>query len=1059
LGNLLIYQSSAGSGKTYTLAKEYLKLAFKYNGAYKHILAVTFTNKATAEMKNRVLDFLISLSEDKNDTLKSQLIKEGIKIDIQSSSKLILENILHDYSNFSISTNDSFFNKVLRSFSKELKMQLGYQIEFDTIEALDEVVDKLLEEIGKDENLTKYLRDYVYANIDEDKSWDIERQIKTLGNEIFKERYWEKRLDSDLSGSALASRLNTNENMLDEFIQVLYKLKNAFENQMKSFGDEAEKILQKNSLEISDFSYGNTGVIGYLLNNIRYKKNYLPGVRAIASYEDKTKWYSKDSKKKSAINTALDSGLYDLLVNTIDYYNNEKKKYYTSSEIINTIYTVGIFEDLIKHLNDYRKEKKILLQSDVSTILQSIISEDDSPFIFEKIGNTYKNFLIDEFQDTSNFHWRNFYPLIINSLSEKNTSLIVGDVKQSIYRWRGGNMKLLLNKVYEDLKSFEDNIITNNLKINRRSLENIVKFNNDFFSTAPGILASNIDDKNLSNLIKDSYDTVEQEWLKENKGGYVNLTFIENKKDEELSREEKICERLLEIIKQCIDDGYNLRDILILVRKNDEANKIAGWLAEKQIESVSSESLLLINSPEVKLLINLLRYISDNKNDIAIAQILQYFADNIKDLDSIFSKDKKSITFTDVIPDGFFKQGEKPKIKPVLNDLTVYELSEQLINIFNISENPDPYIIKLQNVIYEYTKKENTDLTGFLDYWDEHKGEFSITIPEEADAIKIMTIHKAKGLQSRVVIIPFANWKMEIDGAKDSIWVSSDVTPFDSTPAYLVKAKQSLKETYFDGDYSEECVLTKLDNLNLLYVAFTRPEERLYAIVPGNERNRISSLICNVFENSDFLKQNLKDNIFEHGEKLKTGAKKQNAALLTERLSTYISSDWYKKITIKPKHKKLKIKSDKRFVFKTNWGNIIHEAFSHIGSKDDVEKAVSKLYYDGLISAEQKETLVNQFKNIFRDENMQKWFSEDAKVMVESEILLNDGSVLRPDRVIIDNDKATVIDFKTGIEKDEHINQIVRYGEILLQMGYKNIEKYLLYIGEGDFDIKIKEVD
>jgi len=1054
LGNLIIYQSSAGSGKTYTLAKEYLKLAFKYPGAFRHILAVTFTNKATAEMKNRIIEFLIALSANKDKDLKKQLVSEGVKIDIQSYSKLLLESILHDYSNFSVSTNDSFFNKVLRSFSKELKIQLGYQIDFDNITALDSVTDKLLGEVGTNEKLEKFMEDYIFSTMEDDKSWDVEKQIKNLGNEIFRERYWEKKFENT-SGS---QSLTDSRESLDDFISELDAIKKDFENKMKTFGDDAEKTMDLYSLVVEDFNYGYSGVMGYLIKNIRNNKQYIPGKRALSACEDYSNWYSKNSKKKSIINEALDSGLFKLLKSAVDFYDTEGIKYNTALEIKKTIYTVGIFEDLIRLLNEYRKDNRILLQSDISTILQSLISKEDSPFIFEKIGNSYRNFLIDEFQDTSSFHWKNFLPLIVNSLSEKNTSLIVGDVKQSIYRWRGGNMKLLLNQIYEDLSEFDELIETKNLNINRRSRKEIVEFNNIFFENAPSVLIDDIKDTEYEKLINNSYSKAKQEILKDKSEGFVNISFIQKDETEEQTKEDKVKEKLLETIKNNLDDDYKLRDILILVRRKVEANKIAGWLAEKEYEFVSSDSLMLENSPKVRTILNALRYIADNKNDISKILMMQNYLYPLQEFGEIFSGDKSREMFLKRMPGDFFKENEKPRLKPVLNDLTIFELSEQLVKIFKIDENPDPYIIKFQNVIYEYSQKGNTDLISFLDYWEDHKVEFSISVPEEIDAVKIMTIHTAKGLQSKVVIIPFANWKLVFDGTKDSIWVSSGNEPFNRASAYLVKATKSLTESYFKDDYMDEYVLTKLDNLNLLYVAFTRPEERLYVIVPDVADKNVSGLIKSVIEKTEILNENLKDNIFELGKKVKAVSEESKPEIKSSELKKYISQDWYKKITIKPKHKKLKVLMNKEFAFKTNWGNIIHETLSYIKTTDDAESAIDKVYYEGLITIEQKETLEKQIDKMLTDEKIIKWFSDEANIITETDILLKDGKILRPDRVVIENEKVTVIDYKTGIEKDEHIKQVNQYGEVLAQMGYKKIEKYLLYINETEFNYTLKEV-
>ncbi|MFA5405038.1 MAG: UvrD-helicase domain-containing protein, partial [Ignavibacteria bacterium] len=473
MSNLFIYQSSAGSGKTYKLSKEYLKLAFKYPGAFKSILAITFTNKATEEMKNRILKFLIDLSNQNDPELKKQLTEEGVEGNIQELAKITLQAILHNYSDFSISTIDSFFNRVLRSFSKELKLQIGYDIELDRSEVLKKITEMLFKDLNKDVELRKYIEEFILMKISEDKGWDIERDIMKLGEEIFKERYWEKKFQ--IAESENFEEISDSREKIRILLKDINYLISNFEDYLKKIGDDSEMVMKQYGLEVGDFAYSETGVIGFLLFKIRRFKNYdISAKRVQKAYEANEGWFAKSSKKKEIIQKAIDDGLYALLKNAVEYIQNESVKYYSAKELKNILYTLGIFEDLISKLNEYRISNRQLLQSDVNNILQGLISTDNSPFIYEKIGSNFKNLLIDEFQDTSTFQWKNLLPLIINVLSEKNTALVVGDVKQSIYRWRSGNMMLLLTQIYDDLEGFNELIKTEYLKTNRRSREEIV---------------------------------------------------------------------------------------------------------------------------------------------------------------------------------------------------------------------------------------------------------------------------------------------------------------------------------------------------------------------------------------------------------------------------------------------------------------------------------------------------------------------------------------------------------------------------------------------------------
>jgi ATP-dependent helicase/nuclease subunit A len=1056
MSNLFIYQSSAGSGKTYKLAKEYLKLAFKYPGAFKSILAITFTNKATEEMKTRILKFLADLSNEKEDDLKSQLINEGVKGDIKELAKITLCNILHNYSDFTISTIDSFFNKVLRSFSKELKLQIGYEIELDQNEVLKNVTGMLLKDLKSNEELRKYMEEFILLKINEDKGWDVEKDIMKLGEEIFKERYWEKKFaieESDTNREISDSRKKIQVLMGD-----IQNIIHGFENELFKIGNEAENVMKQYELEIGDFANKEKGVGGFLIYKIRNRKDYELKTLVLKAYESTDGWYSKTSGKKKIILEALDGGLYSLLKKAVEYIQAESEKYYSAKELKNTLYTLGIFEDLILKLNEYRKSERKLLQSDVNNILRGLINSDNSPFIYEKTGSNFKNLLIDEFQDTSTFQWQNLLPLIINALSEKNTVLVAGDVKQSIYRWRSGNMKLLLSQIYDDLAGFKELVKTEFLKTNRRSCKEIVEFNNVFFLNAVEEVSKDIEDINYKNLLLKAYSkvSVEQEYIKQ--GGYVYIKFF-NDDGSDITAQTRTEERITDIVEDALKDGYLLSDILVLVRKNSEVRQVSELLAKKGYDIISAESLLVNNSPKIRIIVDLLKYIIDNKNDLAKADALYNYLEFIKkdnnEYQKIFENAEKE--FIENIPKEFFKENELPKIKSVLNDLTVYEVTENLIQIFGFNNVPDPYLIKFQNAVLKYSGQENTDLVSFINWWGENKEEFSIDSFGNTNAVNIMTIHKAKGLQGKVVIVPYVNWKINIDGNKDLIWVSSDKEPFNKSASYPIKAIKNLSNTYFKDDFNYEFAQTRLDNLNLLYVTFTRAEERLYVLVPEiKNTGNAGKLIKNIIEKYE----GYSDNVFESGAKEKARKKDKRKDIETENLKHYISSEWYKKLIIKPKQKKLREFADKDFAFKTNWGTIIHHVLSYLKTNDDIEFAINKTQSEGIITEEQKEKIREQIGKIFNYKEISNWFNNDWEVKSESEILLNNGSILRPDRVIIKEKEAIVIDYKTGKEKEEHKKQVRQYADTLEQMGYTKVSKFLLYLNyERADEIKVLEVE
>jgi ATP-dependent helicase/nuclease subunit A len=1054
MSNLFIYQSSAGSGKTYKLSKEYLKLAFKYPGAFKNILAITFTNKATEEMKSRILKFLVDLSNDNDEDLKKQLTEEGVKSDIQEQAKTTLKAILHNYSDFSISTIDSFFNRVLRSFARELKLPVGYEIELDQNIVLKEITELMFKDLNKDDELKKYLEDFILTKISDDKGWDIEKDIIKLGYEIFRERYWEKKFKISESGNN--NEISDSRKKIKILMEDINNIIKNFEEYMKNIGDDAEKIMKNYGLEVDDFSNKKSGVGGFLIYKIREKKDYEIKTLVLKAYESIDGWYAKSSKKIEIIRNALDAGLYESLKNAVDFIKTESLKYNSAKELKSTLFTLGIFEDLISKLNDYRKLNRKLLQSDVNNILQGLISTDNSPFIYEKIGSNYKNILIDEFQDTSTFQWKNLLPLVINVLSEKNIALIVGDVKQSIYRWRSGNMKLLLTQIFDDLFGFKELIKTEPLHTNRRSRKEIVEFNNSFFQKAIENITGDISEEKYKALIRQAYNKESLVQVSQKDGGYISISFFEP--DNDVNSQEKAEKKVLEIIENVLKDDYSLSDILLLVRKNSEVKQISGLLTKAGYNIVSSESLLVNNSPKVRIIIDIIIYICDNKDVLAKVDALYNYTNLISndkvELSEIFENFKDG--FINKLPKELFKEYELPKIESVLNDLNVYEVCEKLIQIFGFTDFPDPYLIKFQNAVLEYVSENSSDLKSFLNWWEIKKNEYSIDSPTNTDAVNILTIHKAKGLQGKIVIVPYANWKMNIDGTKDIVWVSTDKEPFNKSAAYLVKATSSLNNTFFKNDYDYEYAQSRLDNLNLLYVALTRAEDRLYVLVPKKRDSKnIGEIIRSVISEID----SFKNNVCEKGIKDKASDKEKQKNIVTQKMNHFISSEWYKKTIIKPKHIKIREFIDKDFAFKTNWGVIIHKVLSYMKSKDDLEKAIDKIYSEGMITIEQKRKIAEQLDNIFKNSTIQNWFSDEWEVKHEAEILLNDGCILRPDRVIIKEKKAIVIDYKTGIENVEHKKQIKQYAEALMQMGYTDVSNYLLYLDYEDVkDAKIVEV-
>ncbi len=1069
---LKIYKSSAGSGKTFTLVKEYLRIVLEFPEDYKHILAITFTNKATAEMKSRIVDSLVELSERRNEFLENILQLELPKIDIEQQAKKALGLILHDYSSFSVCTIDSFFQKVMRSLAREIHLPLRFEVEMRKDEVIEQITEKLLNDVGKDAELTEWLSDLVLQKLDDEKNWNIEGDIRFIADQLFKEK-------------SIGDESLSREKIRTVFKQ-LHTIKKNFESNMKALGDEAVVMIESNGFTSADFTQKDRGVAGYFykIRSNNGTEKYKPNSHVLKAAESADNWIPKSSQRKNELIGLVESHLQKHLQKILKFLDEKFPIYTGAIEALKKIYVLGLVNDLQKKLSEYREEKSTVLISDTPKILQSFISTDDAPFIFEKTGNRYKHFLIDEFQDTSDLQWKNLLPLIINSLGSGNFCMVVGDAKQSIYRWRGGNMNLLARELRKELQPFNSIIKEENLSTNYRSRLNIIEFNNAFFSGVASVVNRELElkENTLLHLVY-SEDVQQEVALKNNSGGFVNVQFLEAEKpiygEDALRWKDKALNKMLEVIHESLKQNFSMSDLTILVRNNQEGNDVADFLFEHGITKIlSPDSLLLSRSSIIRFLLNVFRFLSDNNNQLARSELLYYYFVHLsnqenKNLHSLFinqsrtgkrkSKSGNTLFDTTSFDDTYFN-----KILPreftehllYLGKLPVYELSEQLIRIFGLNKKPDAYIQRFQDLVLEFATKNNSSLTGFIQWWDESETvrNCSVTIPENEDAIRIMTIHKSKGLQFPVVIMPFSDWKLLPDN-RDLLWVSSEEKPFDELGMFPLSPSKKLLDSCFSDSYRDEITSAVIDNINLLYVAFTRAEEQLYIFCPGDKEgdlNTTGKLIIRVIQQHTGWNTNLKDveetdsseKIFTLGEKYfhtKNEKKKKQSSFT---LNHYPSNKWQGRIGITTHSKDLVelIQSPKNS--KINYGILVHKILSEINSEVDIEKTISKYYFEGLFSEDEKKNLEQEIHLLLAIPEVKYFFSSEWSVKSEREIILPDREILRPDRVLTKGNKAIVIDFKTGKELPSHIKQISRYAEILSSMNYTEVEKYLVYVNE-----------
>ncbi len=702
----------------------------------------------------------------------------------------------------------------------------------------------------------------------------------------------------------------------------------------------------------------------------------------------------------------------------------------------------------------------MVLLSDTNLILSKAISGQDAPFIYEKSGNRFSHFMLDEFQDTSDFQWQNLSPLIQNAIGSGNYTLIVGDAKQSIYRWRGGNMQLLLNGIREQFKAFQS--ITSNLRLesNYRSREVVVTFNNRFFSLAPSVMDLSVEPGSLASAYEKT--DLEQEWKKGKTGdGYVKINFFESG-NESIDVEtgeitdsgewkESACTESLLTLQKLFQAGYEPGDIAFLTRQNSEAKEITSFLLNNGIEKIiSPDSMQLHQSPKILFLINLLTFINDPIDNLALAHITYYWQAicNPKEnlvLDDIFCESRK--TKLQFLPEAYRNRLIE------FRKIPLYETVEELTGIFELNNTPEAFLQRFLDVVMEYSAKNPANINDFLEWWEENqeKDNCSVIVPSGENAIRVMSIHKSKGLQFPVVIIPFADWRL---GPKpnETIWVSNDQVPFNSAPAHPVQMAKKLELSVFADQYQNEVLLNYIDNLNMLYVAATRAEAQLYVFSkkPKEQKeikiNFTGKLIYyTLYRDSEWASQFTERDsaTFELGSFSSPFRKKSVSYKEGQNLTKWISVPWKGRLQMLISKKKISFYDPEPP--ETLYGTLFHTIAAEITTSTNPLLLVDKYIKSGMADEIIKERLVKDLNYLLLTAGKSGWLDETAEIVNETEILLEDGSILRPDRMVLKGNEAIIIDYKTGVEEKFHAKQLEQYAAVLNRMGYSKIKMVIVY--------------
>ncbi|NHM06015.1 UvrD-helicase domain-containing protein [Flavobacterium sp. CYK-4] len=1042
-----IYDASAGSGKTYTLVKEYLKiiLTSKKNDAYRNILAITFTNKAVFEMKSRIVYQLTQFSkpepEEKAQRLLQDLsIETGLSVSqIKTKSYEIIRHIIHNYAAFDILTIDKFTHKVIRAFAHDLNLPITFEVTLDTESLLNEAVDAVIAKAGEDKVLTQLLIDFTVEKTDDDKSWDISREILETGKLIFNENNREEL--EQLSEKDIAT-----------FLIIKERLKAAvgeIEQQNKTAARNALQLMETNGVDLKSFSAGHFP--NHLQSIAQGKFN--PLLKKYHSLEE------VKINKTAADRLSIEALLPEVLSILESIYKNfERRDFYNA--FLRNITPLSLLQTLSNQLARIKEEQNILSIAEFNALIHKEIHDQPAPFIYERLGERYRHFFIDEFQDTSEMQWQNLIPLIDNALSgqsdsgEKGTLMIVGDPKQSIYRWRGGKAEqfIALSK-NENPKDKNENPFSNkeklvtHLETNYRSYSEIIHFNNSFFK----FLSQEFENQDYRRLYQEhSYQQTNNKV-----GGYVNLSFLPLSEIDfqsgEIDKSEIYGKATLEIIQNALHSGFSYSDIAILTRKRDQGIAVANILSQENIPMVSSETLLIENSSQVKFIISVLSYLKNNEDIESKANFLFYVAMYAKHATPIHDIIAQGIQAKQDIDLEVFLHKFDISIK--FNDIRkkpLYEAVQAIVDAFLLRDKNQAYLQYFLDIILERDYHKQAGISDFLDYWRQNSSKYSIPSPEGIDAVRIMTIHKSKGLEFPVVIIPFADEDYDRK-PKDKLWIEAEDTEF-GLPKVLVDNTKAVASFSEKASMVYHCQKQEelLDSINVLYVALTRAEEQLYLISQtvspkkdGTFPNSMASYFTRYLVEGNLYQEGKL--VYEFGSPTKLSIKSKTRHQPNLIVGTSQSFD-INSVKIAQKETLLWGTRQKQAI---EFGNVIHEILSMIQYPDDVSMAVKKALQIGIIRSEQQEIVYQTIRDIVTHPDLTAFFSYKNKILNEQSILQIQGPTVKPDRMVLTPDnEILLLDYKTGKHQEKYRKQVDNYQQTIEQMEFKVIKKTLVYIGE-----------
>lgn len=1027
-----VVQASAGSGKTYTIVKEYLKLCLKSKAAvvnFSQILAITFTNMAANEMKDKIVKQLVSIiNSDSNtqpESMEADLIKElGInRTELKENARLLFLKIIYNYSDFFICTIDAFVQKLARSFSKDLGLPTQFNVSIDEEEVADDITERIGEQIGRDNPyLTKIVEDYAESKLEGEKSPKVANEIHEFTKKLFKEESFEKSDDNPFEF----------EKCYKETLEFINGKVVPFEKRCQQFVEDFGNFIQKHGLTPDDFSGKSRSVCLSIYKNLQRKDYPMPSASLMKIVNGEADWYPKTSPKPQ-----LDDAFEQAFKQHIRHYANGIGPYHFYKSQHDKLSLYVLRSKLKAEMEAYIGEEQVVHISEFNKRINKILGDFSVPFIYERLGNRFKHVFIDEFQDTSVLQWQNLIPLLHNGISSGHLSMVVGDGKQSIYRWRSGEVEQIVklpeipvkpedSEAFDDFeRSFINQFNFDELKTNFRSFANVIQFNNDFFKSSVSFLSEESRKVYADNNERYGKEVSIEQLIKHKEPGYVNVELF----DPADNAEEAMLERIKDLIVDLTGKGFLKSDITILVRKNKVGSLIADYIAKQGIPVISGDSILLKSSNKVRLIISTLDYLIHPDNPVSLAT-MNYHWNLVQH------------KHFDGIADGFFDHGPDPEAFKALmvRSYSLYDLCAALMRLYGLDSAGDSFLSFLLDVVYQWQSADEAGIANFLTYWEKKKNKLTVA-SGKTDAVTVMTIHKSKGLEFNVVICPFVVDNLD-DKKPSSFWVAPEDLGFEAIPhiekvQFTLTKDSSTWSSKTQELADEEKARVRLDNMNLNYVAFTRAVQRLHILSYKTKTPDKSPL--NTFLESHSATYGDPDT-----RKVEFGEKEKEAI---EFYHESRSSEWFDKISVDPNPSMFWANPNDKMK-PQEWGDFVHQVLSEIKHPDDINHALSPHVDSGVIDQSTADMLKNLFLQMATHPLISEAFSPLAKVKNECDILLSTGKILRPDRFAEMPDRIYLLDYKTGKQEPEHLRQLAQYLGVLKKMVNKPISAYLVYLGE-----------